>query len=176
LYKNDKKLKTLVKGFEERHENPGSYYEKSLAAAKFLIFQNNQLHKKIGKMTRPQISPNAEIRKLSQIFRLSEREMIRGFREFHKEKKFPDKVFPLKCVLDSTAISSIDCEQGFSQMNLIVTPSRASLLTETISALLFIKIVSPPLNLKQFDPTMYVKSWLSHEHHSALDTKSKHRN
>jgi hypothetical protein len=34
---------------------------------------------------------------------LSEREMIR---EFLEEKEIPDKLFPLKCALDSIAISS----------------------------------------------------------------------
>jgi hypothetical protein len=51
-----------------------------------------------------------EIRKLSQIFRLDEGEMIRGFRELLEEKTFPDKLFPCKCALDSIAISSSECE------------------------------------------------------------------
>jgi hypothetical protein len=52
----------------------------------------------------------AEVRKLSQIFRVSEREMIRGFRELLEEKTFPDKLFPRKCALYSIAISSSECE------------------------------------------------------------------
>jgi hypothetical protein len=56
----------------------------------------------------------AEIRKLSQIFRLSERDMIRGFQEFFEEKKIPDKLFSLKCAFDSIAISSSECKRGFS--------------------------------------------------------------
>jgi hypothetical protein len=86
-----------------------------------------------------------DIRELSQIFRLSEREMIRCFREFLEEKKNS-----LKCDLDSIAISSSECERGFSQMNLIVTPSKASLLTKTTLALLFVIIVGPLL--MQFNP------------------------
>jgi hypothetical protein len=46
LYKADKKIKTLVKVFEERCENIGPYYHKSLAAAKCLTFQGIKLHKK----------------------------------------------------------------------------------------------------------------------------------
>jgi hypothetical protein len=46
LYKADKKIKTLVKDFEDRLENPGPYYDKSLAAAKYLTFQGIQLHKR----------------------------------------------------------------------------------------------------------------------------------
>jgi hypothetical protein len=110
----------------------------------------------------------AEIRKLSQIFRLSEREMISGFREFLEEKKIPDKLFPFKYALDSFVISSSECKRGFSQINLIVMPSRASLTT---SALLFIKIIGPPL--MQFYPTKYVKSWPLGGHHSAVDSKSR---
>jgi hypothetical protein len=39
---------------------------------------------------------------------------------------------------------------------------------------MFIKIVGPPLS--QFDPTIFVESWLLLGHHSATDTKSKERN
>jgi hypothetical protein len=48
------------------------------------------------------------------------------------------------------------------------------LFTKTTSAVLFIKIVGPPLS--QFDPTKSVESWLLCGHHSATDTKSKQRN
>jgi hypothetical protein len=104
---------------------------------------------------------------------LSEREIICGFWEFLEEKKIPDKLFPLKCALDSIATSSSECEWGFSQMNLIVTPSRASLLTETTSALSFFKIVGSPV--MQFDPTSMLKLGYCVDITQQC-TKSKHRN
>ncbi|XP_030046369.1 E3 SUMO-protein ligase KIAA1586-like [Microcaecilia unicolor] len=115
-----------------------------------------------------------EIRNLSKRFHLNERAMIHGFREYLSEKTIPDKLLPLKLTLDTIPISSSECERGFSQMNLIVTPSRSSLLVTTISALMFIKIVGPPLT--QFDPTKYVQSWMLRGHRSAIDTRSKQRN
>jgi hypothetical protein len=39
LYKAEKKIKTLIKDFEEGSENPGPYYDKSLADTKCLTFQ-----------------------------------------------------------------------------------------------------------------------------------------
>jgi hypothetical protein len=52
------KIETLVKVFEERGENPGPYYDKSLVATKFLTFQGIQLHKGERKDDTP-ICPNA---------------------------------------------------------------------------------------------------------------------
>jgi hypothetical protein len=71
-------------------------------------------------------------------------------------------------------VPSSECECGFSQMNLIVTPFRSSLLTKTTSVAMFVNIVGPPLN--QFDPTISVESWLLLGHHSAIDTRRKERN
>jgi hypothetical protein len=59
-------------------------------------------------------------------------------------------------------------------MSLIVTPFRSSLLTKTTSAVMFIKIVGPPVS--QFDPTKFAESWLLLGHHSTIYTKSKERN
>jgi hypothetical protein len=114
------------------------------------------------------------IRNLSIRLRLYEREMMQSFREYLEEKRIPDKLFKLIHNLDMIPISSSECERGFSQMNLIVTPFRSLLLTKTTSAVMFIKIVGPPLS--QFSPTKFVESWLVLGHHSAIDTKSKERN
>ena len=59
-------------------------------------------------------------------------------------------------------------------MNLIATQARNSLKIETLSALLFVKLVGPPL--LNFQPSPYVKSWLAKGRHSADDTQSKTRN
>jgi hypothetical protein len=81
--------------------------------------------------------------------------MICEFREYLIDKKIPEELVSLKSLLDTIPISPSECKRGFSQMNLTVTPSRSSLLINTISALLFIRIVVPLLS--QFDPTKYVQ-------------------
>jgi hypothetical protein len=63
-----------------------------------------------------------EIRNLSTRLRLNEREMIQSFRKYLEEKRITDKLFKLMHNLDMIPISSSECERGFSQMNLIVTP------------------------------------------------------
>ena len=73
----------------------------------------------------------------------------------------------LQHALSTIPISSSECEWGFSQMNLIATPCRASLLTKIISSLLFVRLVGPPLKL--FDPTKYVDSWILRGRRSAID-------
>jgi hypothetical protein len=55
-------------------------------------------------------------------------------------------------------ISSSECEWGFSQTNLILTSTRASLSTTTVSELLFVWVVEPPL--RHFSSTKYVESWI----------------
>jgi hypothetical protein len=113
-----------------------------------------------------------EIRTLATRFQLSEREAIRAFGEYIKyREEMPNELSRIRRILHTIAISSSECERGFSQMNLIVTPGRSSLLLKTVASLLFIIIVGPPLTL--FDPTNYVKTWLLQGHHSALVTKSK---
>ena len=114
-----------------------------------------------------------EIRSLCRKLQLAERDVIRGFREHLVEKKCSDKLMPLQHALSTIPISSSKCEWGFSQMNLIATPSRASLLTKTISSLLFVRLVGPPLKL--FDPTKYVDSWIPRGRQSAIDRNSKER-
>ena len=114
-----------------------------------------------------------EIRNLSVRLQLNERVMIRGFREYILEKIYPKELLHLIHALNTIPISSSECERGFSQMNLIITPTRASLLTKTVSALLFIRLVGPPLT--RFDPSKYVDLWLLRRRHSAIDTKSKER-
>ena len=115
-----------------------------------------------------------EIRKLSNRLQLNEREMIRGFREYLMEKTYPETLLPLIRAIHTIPISSSECERGFSQMNLIITTTRASLMTKTASSLLFIRLVGPPLTF--FDPSKYVDSWLLRGRHSAVDSQSRKRN
>ncbi|KAJ8892355.1 hypothetical protein PR048_004935, partial [Dryococelus australis] len=101
-----------------------------------------------------------EICELSKRFQLNERELISTFREFVKSPdEMPEKQH-LKNTLHITPVSSSECEQGFTQMNVIVTPDRAALLIETIKNIIF-------------EPSKYVKKWLLRRCHSAIDTNSK---
>jgi histidyl-tRNA synthetase len=75
-----------------------------------------------------------EIRNLSTRLHLNEREMIQSFQEYLEEKRVVDKLFKLIHNLDMIPISSSECERGFSQMNLIVTPFRSLLLTKNIGS------------------------------------------
>ncbi|KAJ8387848.1 hypothetical protein AAFF_G00149970 [Aldrovandia affinis] len=59
-------------------------------------------------------------------------------------------------------------------MNLICTSTRASLHTSTISSLLFLNLVGPPL--AKFNPVPYVRSWVAKGHRTATDLRSKTRN
>jgi hypothetical protein len=81
----------------------------------------------------------------------------------------------LKYALSIIPISSSECERGFSKMNLIITPIRASLSTKIISNLLFIRAVGL-LPLHHSSPIKYVDSWLLRGRHSVVDAKSKTRN
>lgn len=85
----------------------------------------------------------------------------------------PPKVNELMSIINTIAVSSAEAERGFSNMNLIVTPSRCSLNVDTVSDLLFIRLVGPPIC--EYNPQKHVKSWLAKGHHSAIDFNSKER-
>jgi hypothetical protein len=90
-----------------------------------------------------------------------------------KSEIFPENLVDLKNALNTVPISSSECEQGFSQMNLILTSTRASLSMTTVSALLFVWVVGLPL--RHFSPTKYIESWILRGRHSAVDTNRKER-
>ncbi|PSN33206.1 hypothetical protein C0J52_22050 [Blattella germanica] len=98
-----------------------------------------------------------EICELSRRFCISEREMVQAFREYVKSPELvPKGVLELKIIFITIPISSSECERGFSQTNLTMTAERAALLVNTVSNLLFIRIVGPPL--MSLDPTKYVNT------------------
>uniref|UniRef100_A0A672RKS2 HAT C-terminal dimerisation domain-containing protein n=1 Tax=Sinocyclocheilus grahami TaxID=75366 RepID=A0A672RKS2_SINGR len=102
---------------------------------------------------------------------------IRAYREYRDSdgKCIPDQLKELFAAVNSIYISSAECERGFSQMNLICSPNRASLHTSTISYLPFLNLVGPP-PLSKFDPVPYVRSWIAKRHITATDIRSKTRN
>ena len=65
-------------------------------------------------------------------------------------------------------ISTVECERGFSQMNIVCSDLRSSLTVPHMSSLMFIGIVGPPLN--KWNPQPYVKSWLAAGRRDATST------
>ncbi|KAJ4429033.1 hypothetical protein ANN_26029 [Periplaneta americana] len=80
---------------------------------------------------------------------------------------------PLVNTINSIPISTAECERGLSQMNLVLTPTRASLQIKTLNTLMFIKLVGPPLHV--FRPLSYANSLFLKGRHLATETKSKER-
>lgn len=117
-----------------------------------------------------------EVETLCQQFGIDDpRNVIRSYREYRDNngKCIPDGLKDLFAAVNTVPISSAECERGFSQMNLICTANRSSLLTSTISSLLFLCLVGPPLTM--FNPIPYVRSWIAKGHRNALTQKSKVR-
>lgn len=87
----------------------------------------------------------SEVRELSDFFKpLGFAGIKQSFRDF---KDNPD-ILPkaLGKLKQTIAVSSAECERGFSEMNNVITPLRSKLNTENVSALMFIKVVGPPIN------------------------------
>ena len=72
--------------------------------------------------------------------------------------------------VEAIAVSTAECERGFSCMNWTVSDTRNSLAIPTVSSLMFLKLVGPPLH--QFQPLLYGKRWLAKGHHAATDINS----
>lgn len=114
----------------------------------------------------------SEVQSMSERLNVDGRQSIRGFRLFKENggKRVPPELRPLLLALSTIPVCTAECERGFSQMNLIISPTRNSLLVKTTSCLLFGKLVGPPL--ARFDPLPYVKSWIAAGRHSADDVNS----
>lgn len=100
-----------------------------------------------------------EVESLCQRFNIGNpRAVIRTYREYRDSggKDMPDELMELLVAVNSIPIASPECERGFFRMNLICTPNRGSLLIPTISSLLFLNLVGPPLD--NFNPVPYVRS------------------
>lgn len=99
-------------------------------------------------------------------------DILDGYRDYVDcgGRRAPSKLRPLLDCVKTLPCSTAECERGFSAMNLIVTPSRTSLLLSHVSSLMFIRLNGPPL--KQWNPQPYVKTWLLH-HRSAIDTQAR---
>jgi hypothetical protein len=113
-----------------------------------------------------------EINILCSRFGISVRPAVRAFRVFLESNGavIEDGLKRVVSAVEAIAISTAECERGFSCMNLTLTSTRNSLNVTTLSCLMFLKLVGPPLN--EFNPLSYVRSWLAKGHHAATDTKS----
>jgi len=114
-----------------------------------------------------------DVMSLAQRFKVDVRRSVRAFRDYRDKggKRIPDELKPLMTAIDTVPVCTAECERGFSQMNLIMSPTRNSLKVDTVAHLLFGKLVGPPL--ASFNPSRYVQSWLAKGRHSADDTNSK---
>jgi hypothetical protein len=106
----------------------------------------------------------------SEIQSKSEKRKVdgRGFRLFkeHGGKRVSSELRPLLFAFRAIiSVCTRECERRFSQMNLITSPTRNSLLVKTAPCLLFGKLVSPPM--ARCDPLPYVKLWITAGRHSA---------
>lgn len=113
-----------------------------------------------------------EINYLCTKLSLSIRPAVRAFRMFveSKGKVIDNDLKSLVSAIEAIAVSTAECERGFSCMNLTLSDTRNSLAISTVSSLMFLKLVAPPLH--QFQPLSYVKSWLAKGHHAATDVNS----
>jgi len=114
-----------------------------------------------------------EVSFLCRRFTLPTRQTIQEFREFKDNggKYVSNSLFPLKKAVSTLVVSTAECERGFSQMNVIMSPIRTSLAISRLFKLLFIKCAGLPLN--RFSPLPQVKTWLTKGHCSSDDTKAR---
>lgn len=100
------------------------------------------------------------IKQLSNIFKINERESVRGFREYIDNKSvIPDNLKPLTQAVNTLVVSTAECERLFSAMNIVHNDTRNTLEVSRVSDLLWIKCVGPPLC--EFYANTYVESWVS---------------
>ena len=102
-------------------------------------------------------------------------DIISGFREFKLElgRITPKSLQPLIRSSETLIVSTAECERAFSSMNKILTDTRNKLKVARVSALMFAKIVGPPLSA--FKPMPYVRSWILSGRRCADNVSCKRR-
>jgi len=111
-----------------------------------------------------------EIKGLTKRFILNTDNAIQGFRKYIENKIINDELKELNILIRTLPVSTVECERGFSQMNLICSDIRSILSVTNISNLMFININGPPVAI--WNPTNYVRSWLI-KHRSTNDNRSR---
>jgi hypothetical protein len=117
-------------------------------------------------------TPELKIRKLSNRLQLNERCIIRGFCEYVFERWFQKKFKHREHSLGVIPVLSSEFEREFSQIHLIVSPTRALTMTKAIYSP-FLKIVCPLLT--HLDPAKYADSWLLWKRHLSIDTNCRNK-
>lgn len=114
------------------------------------------------------------VRSLCSMFHLNEKNTVRGFIYFkmNEGSEIPEDLKPLFKAVATIPISTSECERNFNSINEIIKAMRCSLSVNTLSDLLFIHSVGPPL--QQFKPGNYIHSWLE-KGYQFMDETSKKR-
>lgn len=110
---------------------------------------------------------------ICQRFHVPECGIIPAYREYFYDPRRTPKIINeklIQSILYTIPISSSEAERGFSQMNLVCSPTRSKLTVLNMSSLLFVSINGPPPHLWNAQPA--VANWLL-KHRSATDTKSR---
>ena len=102
-----------------------------------------------------------EIRLLRSRFRIQYSKVRDAFDDFKDDggRRIPDNLKPLINSVNTIPVSTPECEQGFSAMNVTLSDLRFSSLLQHVSALMFVKLHGP--HLQQWQPDRYVESWTS---------------
>ena len=111
-----------------------------------------------------------KVEQLCNVFRVDEEAVVRSFREYvfaGGNQSNLGEVSQLLQAINLIPVQTAECERGFSAMNRILTPQRASMSIERLEDLLVLYTTGPPLAM--FNPEPYVKTWLRKGGHHADD-------
>lgn len=100
------------------------------------------------------------LRSLCSLFMLDFSAVRNEYRDFKdNQSSIGEELLRLRRFVASFAVSTAECERGFSTMNDICSSMRTRLLVKHISSLMFVKMVGPPIQL--WKPDKCVNRWLS---------------
>lgn len=104
-----------------------------------------------------------EIHELAKDLGEPTREAVEDFHSWKLQEDQSGKILRRLIVASQTYLAtSAECEQVFSTMNDTASKTRNRLRVRSISAVLFVDINAPPLEM--FDPKPFVLSWLKEGH------------
>lgn len=108
----------------------------------------------------PLLYGEQELRQLCDSLAMNYCSVKQDFRDYKENPNMAIKegLLKLKHTVDTLAVSTAECERGFSAMNIIVSPLRNQLKIVNVSSLMFVKLVGPPLEL--WNPTKFVRKWM----------------
>ncbi|MGH0135962.1 UNVERIFIED_CONTAM: hypothetical protein FKN15_025229 [Acipenser sinensis] len=109
-------------------------------------------------------------------FQIESQSVLLAYRECKETRGeiMPEGLKHLMTAVNSVTILSAECERSCSQLNHIVTSMCTAISMERTSALLFLKLVSSPL--EKFNPDSYVQAWIAKSKHSAAGKVKNTRN